>query len=1209
MGGAPVKPCADPTTMTSASTPTAFLKPAEPCDSPTSSGGGASGSTGGAPTLRTVSNPSSNLKVMMDVQLVGGGNCACGPFISSPFHKKSPTPPEDTPEEEPSHTLSHALTGANVVVGQRTLPPADSSSAASPASSPPPPSLRAYPVPPSPYPPILSAHSRFHTDRVPRLLVEREGAVTAIDFDHHGGPSSTSKSPDAPTVLQDTESLPQASAMSPAMPPPQKRRSSFVMHDELENGGSASHNSNGNLPPLLTINTLSNSENVRTVQSPYVRPLRVRRRSVTSGGSGVLSGNPSVSIADANVINHTTNSHASGGANSSAATNTATTTASSNTNNVGFNSSLPIGSSSLVERSRLVSLAEVSHSFTHFISRLTFAWVKPVLRALALQVLSEALPACCLTTQHVHDAYLDLMGEVIGARMWGKEDMGAITATSTPDVLKSSASQGGLSLTSMADSTSSFLRLFTGVTADKATPRVNLYYLSVVSGELLHFHLQHIRQVFVAKVVAKIRGEAAVAQSSMTGSPKHHRSSSSPRESNEPSSQRRLSAAETAVALTRYLERDIAFGAFAAQDVVRPCSPGSRLVAARFSHAAAASNSIIAPAANEDVESCAAVSFELMPSIFLKFRRDFVRLQQHHRSSTTTGNGSSRDGSVSPRHSPMTQERKTVTSSAAFARTQPYFTREFISCFALGHASSALYCSVLGPEFMVGLHSFRSNPMASVISSIRATLHRLYVALTMDIITFSPFLSRDIWGRFRGPPLDLSMLYLRDSCVYFGSTVGITARLFAASTGSSPSSAGEAGNNVPLGAEGRVYTLDSDTVQRPPAPPAPSESAPSTAVSTPHSGGTSPAVAATVFTDRPSCSTSERSEKNLMVSSTNNNSSTTNSHSASKSIPVSHNSSVRHTTNITANNSLSQHGQQARTYDMPPIYGGSIDLSVVEREEGPIQLRSSHWNDAPSGDSARMNSASMTSAGVTSTDTAAPSSTPCTACRAIRHHCVVVAGDEFWEVLTPPEVSSLLCFLQLLDRAATYIPYNSNHPPHGEHPGDAWTAKVAEKQLGDVRSLLRSKESLSPEARRRLEVYYHHRVLYYTQVLPRRISSAETGLSRGSSGVKRSSSSAPFTAAAPCSSSCSSTAPAVTLTNDMDAVVPLAEAMAWWLAQEATERQLNASKPVTNVSSSASCGKALSSSGSGRSGHLDAKSPPQFSVVVLRVPLHLRTRK
>lgn len=788
--------------------------------------------------------------------------------------------------------------------------------------------------------------------------------------------------------------------------------------------------------------------------------------------------------------------------------------------------------------------SEVRDAFQRFIVRLPGKWVKPILRALVLQTLTESAPLAAITTHAIHDAYLDLMGEVLHTKHWCREDAGALTATSYaqltsyvapvrsqvsltgnlsgynpfPNGAPSSSGKFGYAGREDSMSRSSPGALVT--TLDPTSiPRVNLFYLCSVCGSLLRFHSQNLRQTIVStcrrNIDNKIKEELAAQQAMMQQQIVQGGSSPAPRRTAA-----NLSSTEMAIAITKQLSRGITFNASLAQGVLRPASPGSRLFLPRYSSMNASTmgnESVSGFIGVEQVEErYSAVSFEVMPSIFLKFKNEQRRARHQNR------------------------DRGRTNTSTAFARLTPYFQQEFVCAFCIGHPSCSLFGATLAPEFFVGMSSFITDPMRAIVSTVKGTLHRLYNTLTGEL--YGVPLPRDTRARIRAPPLEISVLYIRDSNLYFAYTCGIMGKLFFSSRPD----------------EHIIVNLDDDK----------SNAADMATSTTAENLGYSTASPAAV----------------------------------SRGNSVSGNVSVGQSGGgVTASGGGGGGGGRKRTagaYDMPTIRACSADFTQLCADQGQInEMGGTHASRVLVSlrPGASLESLSFASASQQSMQqggqqhSRTPSGASTTQITGLTHlttrivHSIVVASEEFWMVMDASMVSKCILVMQTLNELAMRVPYelrrahssSSNGVSAGASPssslgqspaevagssmnssrkrgGNSSTAglvAVLEKKLRDAQQFIATSDGIPKASKIRLETFFQHRVQYFTVVCPRQLQHNEN------------------TTACPHRAEYESVlaqAPgfAIQILEDengclvegaeKDCYLPLSGAMSWWLAAEAT---------------------------------------------------------
>lgn len=452
------------------------------------------------------------------------------------------------------------------------------------------------------------------------------------------------------------------------------------------------------------------------------------------------------------------------------------------------------------------------------------------------------------------------------------------SSTTSGEVVEGGGANGGGAVMWMMVPTPAPVMITT--TLDTASePRVNLLYLACVSASLLRFHTFTLRQSIFSNcrrsIEKRLREEiyqlqqqqlqAAAASGGGHGASSAQALANGKRGAVLPSL---LSPTEMAIAVTKQLNRGLAFGAHLSQQIPRPLFLGSRLflppattgvasasmaslranesvthtmnsnvnptslgdspsrsnnasgdstcmlsskggnsvnlsVPGNPSHLSSSTSTSVATALASPIlgntsgeeyvdtrHQFASVSFEIMPSIFLKFKTEQRRIRQQQQKEASSPSSrqkreKEREASTGQRSSPgnthttlASNENPIVNSALAFARTTPYFQAEFISVFALGHPSSVLFASTLAPEFFVGMTTFLTAPLRALNSSLKATLHRLNNVVTMELMGIP--VPREVCPRLRAPPLELSLLYIRESRVYFASTPRIAAKLFVA---------------------------------------------------------------------------------------------------------------------------------------------------------------------------------------------------------------------------------------------------------------------------------------------------------------------------------------------------------------------------------------------------------------------------------------------
>lgn len=716
---------------------------------------------------------------------------------------------------------------------------------------------------------------------------------------------------------------------------------------------------------------------------------------------------------------------------------------------------------------------ELKNAFSRFVLRLPEKWTKPVLRSLVLQTLSEGTPLVGISCASIHDAYLDLVGEVLFTKQWHRHDIGGLTATQYPLAIVRQCSSSALVNCSFGTSSRNMGSSITkaGGTAGPeegshsrggqpplnittvdltAPPKINLLYLSCTAKTILRFHITNLLKSIVKacrkNMETKLQDEIASAKAQ--GRPRR-------------SSSVLLSSTEVAVAMTKLLSRGITFNAHLAQGVARTVVPGSRLFLPRhgsskmsnasemLSSGGGRSANSMAIGLDESDLTCASVSFEAMPSIFLKFREDQKKALQQQ---------------VEP---PADGKPHRVNSSALFSRLRPYFRQEFVNAFSYGHPSCCLFATTLAPEFFVGMTKFMQEPLHALNSALKATLHRLYQSLTGELAGLQ--LPRDLLMRIRAPPLQLSLFYVREARAFFVSTPGIAGKLFFA----------------PRPNALWTIPLDNTKLQA--------------------EEGTSNEIVGMTMDEMTGYASASRT--------------------GTGGDPLSQFSGIQGS--YSANTPSSPRKIQG-AYDMPTIHSCSVDLnqlarSFQKREVQKVQSKRSGDGVEPTSGSAPPPSSSTRWPTLSLTppsdeedsETAVLLQEPLTASEeqllaatqssSSIMHTVVISCEAYWKTLDPPSTSRLLLILRVLDDVALRVPGEARHSnaaanSSGDVGDTAEKAQrrrassvlgVLEQKVRDVKTAITKAVDFSAGRRERLEEFFLCRLYYYLITCPCRLQHIE----------------------------------------------------------------------------------------------------------------------
>ncbi|ORC86020.1 uncharacterized protein TM35_000312060 [Trypanosoma theileri] len=210
----------------------------------------------------------------------------------------------------------------------------------------------------------------------------------------------------------------------------------------------------------------------------------------------------------------------------------------------------------------------------------------------------------------------------------------------------------------------------------------------------------------------------------------------------------------------------ILFGAVLPQDVVRTMWMGPHLFLPKATNVIAKSGCSLSSTQNDtcNISSSAvcsrfftttesvnaAASYEMMPSLFLKI-------------------GHSQRMIMRDRNKPRRLRRHEV---------RPMFKREFLATLVSGYETLCTYATTMLPEFLVGLKTFPAQPRQAIVSALRATLHRMNDALAREILHHDVITQSNDRPSLRAPPMDVSVVYLREDSLYYTSTPGMMGTLF-----------------------------------------------------------------------------------------------------------------------------------------------------------------------------------------------------------------------------------------------------------------------------------------------------------------------------------------------------------------------------------------------------------------------------------------------
>ncbi|KAG5510541.1 hypothetical protein JKF63_06838 [Porcisia hertigi] len=342
---------------------------------------------------------------------------------------------------------------------------------------------------------------------------------------------------------------------------------------------------------------------------------------------------------------------------------------------------------------------EVAAACHGFLLHLPGVWARPIIRAVTLQTATLHVPQRLLRAPVLFDAYAELKGEVPATL-----DAAAGKTTASRAVqLKSSHSTGAAPLLLQS---------------------VDLQHLLTVAPAILRYRFQDTCRIKVGEVRTGFRSNAQTAS--------------------------RTEASINRYAYVPHVQRDVHFGAILAQCVMRKMSPGPRLLSPGNDLGACPSHhagegiprdavqhhpptaTTVANNAQRDQRNTSlhpltitysAVSFEGLPSIFLKDRYDVARSENVAAGPSSAAQGGAADNS-NPRHGG--RRRRYI---------KPFFEREFVATLGSGQEDAAFFATTLAPEFMVGLPSFLKHPERAVPLSIAASLHHLYTALSVELFT------------------------------------------------------------------------------------------------------------------------------------------------------------------------------------------------------------------------------------------------------------------------------------------------------------------------------------------------------------------------------------------------------------------------------------------------------------------------------------------
>ncbi|CCW62203.1 unnamed protein product [Phytomonas sp. EM1] len=397
------------------------------------------------------------------------------------------------------------------------------------------------------------------------------------------------------------------------------------------------------------------------------------------------------------------------------------------------------------EGSRTLPDEMLQEALTSFIRHLPNAWMLPILRAVTLQVMTERLPMRIMSSSVIFDAYSEAKGELVHVLKSSGvplgNTMGQLTKLSPNDRTRRLEGVKSLQMGTSDEIITCPISSDTSIQPggshlDTSSGLVDLVGLQLVVPAILRFRLHHIKQLRIQELVNRCDQNAQLCKE-----------------------QAKTALTREAAAMQLFFDQDgdIQFGAHLRQGVRRLMQRGSRLLlphAMRTSTADVQGNNPVA------ITSWAAVSFENMPSIFLKAREDSTILKAQQ------SKGDSNSRSSSRRH-----------------RVHPFFTCEFAATLTCGSDGGCIFASALATEFFVGMPSFISQPMNCIASAIRATLHRMCLGVTKETLRRSSVKALAQPHTLRMPPLDLALLYVRGSQVYYASTTGIKGKLFFMNSG------------------------------------------------------------------------------------------------------------------------------------------------------------------------------------------------------------------------------------------------------------------------------------------------------------------------------------------------------------------------------------------------------------------------------------------
>ncbi|CCW69537.1 unnamed protein product [Phytomonas sp. Hart1] len=377
---------------------------------------------------------------------------------------------------------------------------------------------------------------------------------------------------------------------------------------------------------------------------------------------------------------------------------------------------------------------------TSFIRHLPSAWMFPILRAATLQVMTERLPMHIVSSSIIFDAYSEAKAELvqvlknvdvpIGNAVMHLTKLAPNNQTSAPEGAKGPQIGTSGEVTTHPISANTSIRPFDSHLGN-SDGLVDLVGLQLVVPAILRFRLDHIKQSRIQEFINQCDQNFQSCKEQNTTAP-----------------------IREAAALQLFYDQDsdIQFGAHLRQGVRRSMKRGSRLLLPYYKGdptTDAESNDSMT------ITSCAAVSFSNMPSIFLKAREESNALKAQQTKGDANIRGNNR------RH-----------------RVHPFFTCEFAATLTCGSDGGCIFASALATEFLVGMPSFISQPMNCIASAIRATLHRMCLGVTKESLRrFSGQAVEQLRG-LRMPPLDLALLYVRGSQLYYGSTTGIKGKFF-----------------------------------------------------------------------------------------------------------------------------------------------------------------------------------------------------------------------------------------------------------------------------------------------------------------------------------------------------------------------------------------------------------------------------------------------